>query len=336
MPGDVKATRLLTLLLLLQARGRMAAPEMARELDVSVRTVYRDLDALSAAGVPIWSEQGRAGGYRLVDGYRTRLTGMTGDEADALFLVGMPGPAAALGLTAEAGAAERKLLAALGPDQRERAGRLRDRFHLDVPAWYAEAEDPPHLAALADAVLHQRRVAVTYRRWEEPREVARTLEPHGLVLKAGAWYVVARTHDARSRRRPTADDLRTYRVTNVLALTPTEASFTRVPGFVLAEHWQRHLADLDRRRLTGTARVRVSAALRERLPDHPSHPLTAVVRATDAAPGEVVVDLPIESIARAAADLVVFGGGVEALDPPALRAELARLAAEVSGLYAAP
>jgi predicted DNA-binding transcriptional regulator YafY len=253
---------------------------------------------------------------------------MTGDEADALFLVGMPGPAAALGLTAEVGAAERKLLAALGPDQRERAGRLRDRFHLDVPAWYAEAEDPPHLAALADAVLHERRVAVTYRRWEEPREVERTLEPHGLVLKAGTWYVVARAGGA--------SDLRTYRVTNVLSLTPTEETFTRVPGFVLAEHWQRHLADLDRRRLTGTARVRVSAALRERLSDHPSHPLTAVVRAIDAPPGDVVVALPIESIARAAADLVVFGGWVEALAPEALREELARLAAEVNELYAAP
>lgn len=328
MPGDVKATRLLTLLLLLQARGRMSAPEMARELAVSVRTVYRDLDALTAAGIPIWSEQGRAGGYRLVDGYRTRLTGMTGDEADALFLVGLPGPAAALGLTAEAGAAERKLLAALGPDQRERAGRLRDRFHLDVPAWYAEAEDPPHLAALADAVLHERRVAVTYRRWEEPREVDRTLEPHGLVLKAGTWYVVARAAGAGA--------LRTYRVTNVLALTPTDEVFARRPGFVLAEHWRDHLADLDRRRLTGTARVRVSAALRERLPDHPSHPLTAAVRATDAPPGAIVVDLPIESIGRAAADLVVFGAGAEVLDPPELRAELARLAAEVSELYAAP
>jgi predicted DNA-binding transcriptional regulator YafY len=316
VPGDVKATRLLTLLLLLQARGRMSAPEMARELAVSVRTVYRDLDALSAAGIPIWSEQGRAGGYRLVDGYRTRLTGITA------------GPAAALGLTAEAGAAERKLLAALGPDQRERAGRLRDRFHLDVPAWYAEAEDPPHLAALADAVLHERRVAVTYRRWEEPREVARTLEPHGLVLKGGAWYVVARA-DA-------AGDLRTYRISNVLSLTPTGDTFTRAAGFVLAEHWQRHLADLDRRRLTATARVRVSAALRDRLPDHPSHPLTAAVRATDAPPGDVVVDLPIETVARAAADLVVFGAAVEALAPEALRDELARLAAGISELYAAP
>lgn len=323
MPGDAKATRLLTLVLLLQARGRMSAPEMAGELDVSVRTVYRDIDALSAAGIPIWSEQGRAGGYRLVDGYRTRLTGITEGEADALFLVGMPGPAAALGLTTEVRAAERKLLAALGPDARQRAGRLRDRFHLDVPAWYAETEDPPHLAALAEAVLHERRVAVTYRRWEEPRQVERTLDPHGLVLKGGAWYVVARAHD----------DLRTYRISNVLSLTPTGERFTRVAGFVLAEHWQRHLADLDRRRLQEVARVRVSAALRERLPDHPSHPLTAVVGVAGAAPGPVVVDLPIESIGRAAADLVVFGAEVEALGPPALRDELARLAAEVLAVY---
>jgi predicted DNA-binding transcriptional regulator YafY len=327
VPGDVKAARLLSLLLLLQARGRVSAPEVARELGVSVRTVYRDVEALTAAGIPIWSEQGRSGGYRLVEGYRTRLTGMTGEEADALFLVGMPGPAAALGLTAESAAAERKLMAALAPDRRERAGRLRDRFHLDVPAWYADVEDPPHLAALAEAVLHERRVEVTYRRWEEPREVTRTLEPHGLVLKGGTWYVVA-----RARR---ASDLRTYRVSNVLALTPMDATFTRQPGFVLAEHWQGHIADLDRRRITARARVRVSATLRERLPDHPSHPLTATVRGIEE-PGTVVVDLPIESIARAAADLIVFGAEVEALAPPELRAELARLAGEVSVLYAAP
>ncbi|WP_219945000.1 YafY family protein [Iamia sp. SCSIO 61187] len=334
MPGDVKAARLLSLLLLLQARGRMSAPALARELEVSVRTVYRDVDALVAAGIPLWSEAGRAGGYRLVDGYRTRLTGMTAAEADALFLVGLPGPAAALGLTAEAVAAERKLLAALTPDQQERAGRLRDRFHLDAPAWYADVEDPPHLAALAEAVLHDRRVAVTYRRWEEPRDVARTLDPHGLVLKAGVWYVVARAHDPRSRRRPRPEDLRPYRASNVLTLEPTDVTFTRVAGFSLAARWQQHLADLDARRLVGTATVRVSAGLRDRLPDHPSHPLTAAIRAVDAPPGDVVVDLPVESIGRAAADLVVFGGAVEVLAPAELRAALAALAGEVAALYA--
>ncbi|MGH8922808.1 MAG: helix-turn-helix transcriptional regulator, partial [Actinomycetes bacterium] len=165
----MRSSRLLSLLLLLQTRQQLTARELATELEVSLRTIYRDVESLSAAGVPVYAEHGRAGGYRLVAGYRTSLTGLTDHETAALFMVGMPGPAAALGLAGEASAAELKLLAALAPDQRERAGRLRDRFHLDVPAWYRDAEQAPHLAAVAEAVLHDRRIDVGYRRWKEPR-----------------------------------------------------------------------------------------------------------------------------------------------------------------------
>jgi len=152
----MRSSRLVSILMLLQARPRVTARELARELEVSLRTVYRDVDALAAAGIPVYAEQGRAGGYRLVDGYRTRLTGLTEDEALSLFMVGLPEPAAALGLREEAASAERKLLAALGPSQRVRAGRLRDRFTLDTSAWYHPAEEAQHLAALAEAVLDDR------------------------------------------------------------------------------------------------------------------------------------------------------------------------------------
>ena len=181
----------MSILLLLQTRRQLTARELAEELEVSLRTIYRDVEALAAAGVPVYADQGRAGGYRLLDGYRTKLTGLTEQEAAALFLVGMPGAAAALGLTAETSAAELKLLAALAPDQRDRAGRLKNRFHLDLPAWYQEAEDSPQLAGVAEAVLHDRRIKVRYRRWEAPREVDRVLDSYGLVLKNGSWYVVA-------------------------------------------------------------------------------------------------------------------------------------------------
>ena len=188
-----------------------SARELAAELEVSQRTVYRDLDALAAAGVPVYAEQGRAGGYRLVDGYRTRLTGLTEDEALSLFVVGLPEPAAALGLSAEAASVERKLLAALGPGQRVRAGVLRDRFRFDVSGWYQPAEEPPHLAALARAVLEDREVDVAYRRWQAPREVERRLRPYGLVLKGSAWYLVAEVIGR--------GQVRTYRVAHVLPLS---------------------------------------------------------------------------------------------------------------------
>lgn len=320
----MRSSRLLSILLLLQTRRQLTARELADELEVSLRTIYRDVEALAAAGVPVYADQGRAGGYRLVEGYRTRLTGLTEQEAAALFLVGMPGPAAALGLTQQTSAAELKLLAALAPDQRDRAGRLKNRFHLDLPAWYQDAETSPYLAAVSDAVLHDRRIKVLYRRWEAPREVERVLEPYGLVLKSGSWYVVAAT----------AGGMRTYRVSNILDLTPTDEQFERPADFDLPRYWQEHLGQFDRARFTGEAVVRLSADLVRRLPDL-TYPLLqkASADAEPAADGSVTVAVPIESIGNAAAQFIRLGAELEALEPPELRAELARLARSVLQLY---
>lgn len=320
----MRSSRLLSILLLLQTRRQLTARELADELEVSLRTIYRDVEALAAAGVPVYADQGRAGGYRLVEGYRTRLTGLNEQEAAALFLVGMPGAAAALGLTAETSAAELKLLAALAPDQRDRAGRLKNRFHLDLPAWYQDAETSPQLSAIADAVLHDRRVKVLYRRWEAPREVERVLEPYGLVLKNGSWYVVAAT----------AGGMRTYRVSNILELTPTEEEFERADGFDLTQFWQEHLEGFDQIRFTAEAVVRVSAGLAGRMYDVSYPALARAVKATKPdSDGSVVVTIPIESIPNAAATLCRFGDSLEVLEPPELRAELANLGRTLSTLY---
>lgn len=327
----MRSSRLVSILLLLQARGRLTAQELADELEVSPRTVYRDVDALSAAGVPVYAEQGRAGGYRLVDGYRTRLTGLTDGEARSLFLVGLPGAARALGLEGDAAAAELKLLAALGGDQRARAGRLRERFHIDLPGWYRDADDTPHLAALAEAVLGDRWVSVTYRRWEAPREVERVLAPYGLVLKNGTWYAVAATRGPQVR----ADrGTRTYRVSNILALDPTEETFERPGGFDLAEHWTRHLAAFDARRITGTSTVRIAPALARRLSDFGDPELRrAAAAGTVDDDGWTRAVLNIESVDHAARQLIGHGTEIEVVDPPELRAELAARGRALTELY---
>jgi predicted DNA-binding transcriptional regulator YafY len=224
----VRASRLVNVLLLLQTRTRMTAGELADELEVSVRTIYRDVDALAEAGVPIYAERGPHGGVRLVDGYRTRLTGLTAEEAEAVFLSGLPGPAAELGLGTVVAAARLKVMAALPPELRTRAGRVAERFHLDAPGWFQSSEELPHLERLAGAVWGGQRVQMTYRRSQRAGIVERTIEPLGLVLKGGVWYVVAQT----------ADSVRTYRVSRVQEATLLAERFVRPEGFDLAAHWE--------------------------------------------------------------------------------------------------
>ena len=226
----MRASRLVQLLLLLQSRGRMTAGALSIELEVSERTVHRDVEALSAAGVPIYAERGPHGGIQLVDGYRTRLTGLTGDEAEALFLSGLPGPAAELGLGTVVAAARLKVLAALPTELRARASRLVERFHLDAAGWFHATDPVPHLGVLADAVWESKRVTVGYRR--AGGEVNRIIDPLGLVLKAGVWYLVAATED----------QVRTYRVSRFSRVTSHGATFTRPAGFDLADHWRESIA----------------------------------------------------------------------------------------------
>jgi len=325
----MRASRLLSVLLLLQNRGRMTARELAEELEVSVRTVYRDVEALGAAGVPVYADRGPSGGYRLLDGYRTRLTGMTVEEAEALFLAGMPGPAAELGLGAVLAAAELKLRAALPGGLGERAGWLRERFHLDPAGWFQAPDDTPHLVAAAEAVWRQRRIRLRYRRWKPPREVTRVLDPLGVVLKAGRWYLVA-----------SADDrLRTYRVGQVLAIEALEETFERPDGFDLAGYWQgwarRFEADVHR----GEATVRLSPRAMELLPSLFGTTVSRAARSSAGPPdsdGWVRAVIPVEHPNVAVGDLLRLGADVEVLGPAELRDRLAATVATLADRYLAP
>ncbi|WP_030429119.1 helix-turn-helix transcriptional regulator [Allokutzneria albata] len=322
----MRAGRLLSLLMLLQTRGRMSATELARALEVSPRTVYRDIESLSAAGVPVYADQGRAGGYQLLDGYRTRLTGLTGAEAEALAFTGMPGPATDLGLGAELTAAQLKLMAALPPELASRAGRIRECFHLDVRVWFRESEGVPCLSELANAVWDNRVVRIRYRRWGDPPEIERTLWPLGVVLKGGVWYLVARSGSR---------DL-TYRVSRVLEVVDTGSAFERPKDFDLATFWKEWAERFEAEQYRITARIRLSPAGMAKVPYVLGFHEKRVVRATAGEPdadGWVTADLPIETVEIGHTEVLKLGADAEVLAPPELRERLAATARAMAAAY---
>ncbi|NYI90097.1 putative DNA-binding transcriptional regulator YafY [Amycolatopsis endophytica] len=322
----MRASRLVSTLLLLQNRGRMTARELADELEVSVRTVYRDMESLSAAGIPVYAEPGHDGGYELLDGYRTRLTGLTVGEAESLFLTGLPGAAADLGLGAVVTAAQLKLTAALPVELRDRAGRISQRFHLDAVSWYQDGDHTPHLTLVADAVWNQREVRLRYERWAAPQEVTRTVQPYGLVLKAGHWYLVARS----------AGGLRTYRVSRILDAETRSGTFDREPGFDLAGYWQDYLRNFDARRHQHTATVRLSRDALTRLPDLLEPALVEAARRTATEPGPdgwIEVTLPVESAEHTLPELLKLGADAEIVAPEGFRDRIAEIARAMARLY---
>ncbi|MDP9848370.1 helix-turn-helix transcriptional regulator [Streptosporangium lutulentum] len=316
----MKSSRLLSILLLLQTRGRMTAAQLAGELEVSVRTVYRDIESLHGAGVPLYGDAGHSGGYRLLAGYRTRLTGLNAGEAEALFLSGIPGPAAELGLGPALATAQLKLRAALPPELRTQADRMRSRFHLDAPGWYAEDDDIPYLPRVADAVWHSRVLDVRYRRWKEPTDVDRRLEPYGLVLKAGRWYLVA------------GPGPRTYRVDQILELAVRDEEFQPPEDFDLAGYWQRHQANFHAHLYRGEAVVRLSPRAASRLTGTVARALTGT--GTVEPDGWIRAVLPIESLDHAHGAFLAMGADVEVLEPPELRARLAETSRALAARYA--
>ena len=321
----MRASRLVSLLLLLQTRGQLTAAELAGELEVSERTIHRDVEALSASGVPIYAERGVHGGIRLVDGYRTRLTGMTGEEAEALFLAGLPGPAAELGLGTVVAAAQLKVLASLPTELRARASRLVERFHLDAGEWFHASQPVPHLGALSDAVWNGTRIVIDYEREGVP--VQRVIDPLGLVLKAGIWYVVARTED----------QIRTYRVSRVLGVATNDTTFDRPEGFDLASYWTESSSAFERDvpRIAVVVRVRPDQ-LDELRNATGSAAVEAAEYLTEPDPeGWLRLRLRLDWPDEAPAVLLRAGRWVEVLEPPEVRAGVASTARAVAERYAA-
>ncbi|MFZ4209000.1 helix-turn-helix transcriptional regulator [Streptomyces griseoincarnatus] len=326
----MRAARLIKMVLLLQSRPSMTAAELAQELEVSERTVTRDAQALSDAGVPVYADRGRIGGYRLVGGYRTRLTGLARSEAEALFLSGVPGALREMGLEDAASAARLKVSAALLPSLRDASRTAAQRFHLDAPNWFREPETPELLPAVADAVWDDRRIGARYRRGsgERRHEVERELEPYGLVLKAGVWYLCARVSGR--------DSFRVYRIDRFTAVEPHEERFERAEDFDLPAFWEERAEQFARSILRAEVVVRLSAEGMRRLPYAVDPGVAREVLKGVAAPGDgewVTVTLPVESEEVARTQLASLGAEVEALEPVSLREFFASEAERLVRLY---
>ena len=313
----MRADRLLSLILLLQARGRSTAQEIAAELEVSVRTVYRDLEALGAAGVPVRTESGPGGGCRLMEGYRFPLRGLRPDEAEALLILGVPGVLRELGLDRALDAAQRQI--------RLTAGGGSVLVHLDMPRWFGGREDVPCLRDLARALRSGQRLALRYEGSDdiEPREVG----PLGLVNKAGLWYLVACVPD-----RP---GIRVFRVARVASARQLPEPFERPADFELAAFWREWSAEFEasRPRLPVTLRAspRALAAFGE-IFGRAAGPALAAALPPDG-DGWRVVTLSFEHERAAAHRLAGFGDQVEVLAPPAVRAGLVATAREILRRY---
>ena len=317
------AHRQIALLLLLQTRGTLTAAAIAEELGVSIRTAHRDIDQLSAAGVPVYADRGRGGGFRLLGGYRTQLTGLTHAEAEALLLAGLPGPAVDLGLADPLAAVRLKLLAALPSELQVDAERVASRFHLDPSGWFSEPGSPAILPTVARAVWNSRYLRVTYAR--ESGMHTRKLGPLGIVLKGGIWYLVAQHGERRL----------TYRASNILQAEVLDEPFAWPVGFDLAAYWSRASREYERSVYHNQALLRVSPRGWSRLEFLGSHAM-AMARASAQPPdrhGWVRCTIPVEAPDFSARELLRLGDEAEVLEPPALRAALQRLLRALARRY---
>lgn len=345
----MNSSRLLSILMMLQARNGMTSVALAQALEVSERTILRDIDRLSAAGVPVWGERGRNGGYRLREGWSTQLTGLTADETQALFLAGLPGPAAELGLGAAALSSRTKVVAGLPAEWRDRASRVLERLLIDPNDWYRQQETPEFLREVVDAVWSGRRIAIRYRSWERSR--SREVEPLGVVLKGGAWYLVARSVDSAkasttktsaaknatakaatakaattkaAAAKTAGDKIATYRIANILAFESLGPIFKRPKRFDLTTYWRESLARFEADLVRSRARVALTeqgetwlANLRIKAVPVPD---------TAATPGWREYWVAIESVEHGARQWLSFGDQVRVLEPPELRRRAIELA----------
>ncbi len=322
----MKASRLLSILMILQARKHRTADQLAEELEVSTRTIHRDVDELSAAGVPIYAERGRQGGFRLLDGYQTRLTGLDANEASVLMLSGIGSALDDLGLTDALTQTERKLMAALPEATRDKAAMVADRFHLDPLGWYRTKEETPFVIAIAQAVWADQRISIFYESWKGT--VQRDLDAIAVVLKAGVWYLIGR-----------AQTMRVYKIANIQSMTILDSTFERPSDFDVSQFWGEWVKSFEVRIRPNRARLRVTQRGQSllkgmgltplayfRVPDQPPDQLPDKTEVTD-------IDLAVEDEANTVREILSLGGEAKVIAPETLRLAVQNEVTRLAGYY---
>lgn len=309
----------MAILLLLQLRSRLTAAELAAEFEVTQRTIYRDIDALSAAGVPVYGDRGPGGGFSLLDGYRTQLTGLDTPEAEALPLLGLSSLARSLGIGPAVESARRKLLATLNVAGRENAERTGSRFHFDATDWYSASEPLPYLRPIAQAVFEARTASITYQSWKGVRHW--DVEPLGIVFKSGNWYLAANCNG----------NTLTFKVASILSCVISEAQFDRPIAFDLAAYWADSSRRFEERLKSKKAMVRATAEGRRRLVE------TGLLDPSGLDPqcGQTDVEIRAEADDMTSRQILYIGDEVEVIRPASLRRAVAALAIRMADRHRA-
>jgi predicted DNA-binding transcriptional regulator YafY len=310
--------------MLLQTKGRMTAQELADKLEVSTRTVYRDLDALSISGVPVYADRGPNGGCFLMESYRTNLTGLTEKEVQALFMFTVPGLLADLGADKTSEAAILKLTAALPSPFQHSPEWVRQRIHLDTAPWFHPAEPVPFLSTIQEAIWQAHRVRLVYRRGDG-QWVKRLMEPYGLVAKAGIWYVVGAV----------GRGTQVYRVSRVQEAILSSSQFERPKSFDLAAYWAEWCANFEQTQAKYPVRLRVTPAgiplMIQAFGEGMHTLLTETAELTDH--NCLLLTMNFESAKTACQQLLGLGTAVEVLEPPSLRLQMHDMALQVATFY---
>ena len=320
----MRADRLLSLLLLLQTRGQMSARALAEELEVSERTIYRDVEALSTAGVPIYAETGVKGGFSLLDSYHTTLTGMNDAEVRALFMLSIPEPLADLGVSQELRSALLKLTAALPAQRRQDEAEVRQRIHLDANWWFQGGESVMHLPVMQEAVWQDRKLVIQYQVPYGPL-VEQEIEPYGLVAKAGVWYVVYRINGRFQAKR----------VSKIRKVQLGVEQFSRQEDFDLAAFWQTWCEAFETQRAHYLVEMRVAPRFVDQLPYYFGEAVLDKLSPVDTTKTDSWLELTLsfESLEEARKKLLELGGVVEVLTPLPLRLSLADYAMQIVKIY---